>query len=358
LNLRRGVSMIPNRKERTSGAPTPRKKPPAHPTIGQPFNPCREICGFYPPDIVARQTDLADGPKRLYERSVRWAGSNGAFWYSFETMATELGKCSRQVKRDMAKLERYGLLAHERRGKRRSNLYRFLYHPVFESDGTSRSLHPDGGVTDSTGDGTSASLGAVTRMSHESCKGNSASKSSSQDAEVSANARIVTRTDDEFLVSEESEPQTPGVLGLAGFGLKPGSEDPLTGTRPLPRWFLQAAAHKIHASRCYRLGIGVDLALFPPPDIAFTAKILEPWRGKGSAAFSAWVCSTVERELGRKGKAVGPFVYGLFLSDSEGSARTWELNRPISQKRPMPGPPASSDEYPDARDYLARIENQ
>jgi AraC-like DNA-binding protein len=78
----------------------------SRPPVGQLFNPCCEICGFYAPDIVARQTDLTDGQKRLYERGVRWVGTNGAFWYSFEAMATELGKSPRQVKRDMAGLER------------------------------------------------------------------------------------------------------------------------------------------------------------------------------------------------------------------------------------------------------------
>lgn len=55
------------------------------PPICEPFNPCREICGFYPLDIVARNTGLTDGKKRLYERAVRWAGRNGRIWYGFDT---------------------------------------------------------------------------------------------------------------------------------------------------------------------------------------------------------------------------------------------------------------------------------
>src|SRR5689334_24824264 len=103
---------------------TPEQAPPPR-VIGEPFNPSHKACGFYPPDIVGRQTDLTDGQKRLYERGVRWAGTNGAFWYSFETMARELGKSPRQVKRDMAELEARGLIRHERRGRRITNLYRF-----------------------------------------------------------------------------------------------------------------------------------------------------------------------------------------------------------------------------------------
>jgi len=47
---------------------------------------------------------------------VRWAGTNGVFWRSFQRMAIELGKSARQVKRDMAELEKRGLIQHERRG--------------------------------------------------------------------------------------------------------------------------------------------------------------------------------------------------------------------------------------------------
>jgi hypothetical protein len=102
-------------------------------TVGEPFNPSREICGFYPPDIVSRNTELrlTDGQKRLYERGVRWAGRNGEFWYGFHSIAKTLGKSVRQVKDDMATLEAKGLMAHIRR-RRQPNLYRFLWHPIFE----------------------------------------------------------------------------------------------------------------------------------------------------------------------------------------------------------------------------------
>lgn len=99
--------------------------------VGERFNPWREACGFFPPDIIARQRDLGDGPKRLYERLVRWAGQNAACWYSYEKMADALGKCVRQVKSDLVALERYGLVQHQRRGKRMANRYTFLWHPVF-----------------------------------------------------------------------------------------------------------------------------------------------------------------------------------------------------------------------------------
>jgi hypothetical protein len=99
--------------------------------VGEPFNPWHKVCGFYPPDIVARQRDLTDGQKRLYERAVRWAGQKGTLWYAFDTMAAALGKSVRQVKADMAVLERKGLIRHKRRW-RGSNVYVFLWHAMFE----------------------------------------------------------------------------------------------------------------------------------------------------------------------------------------------------------------------------------
>jgi hypothetical protein len=99
--------------------------------IGEPFNPWHKLCGFYPPDVLACQRGITDGQKRLYERAVRWAGRNGSFWYSFETIANALGKSVRQVKNDMTVLEARGLIGHTRR-RRQSNQYFFLWHPIFE----------------------------------------------------------------------------------------------------------------------------------------------------------------------------------------------------------------------------------
>jgi hypothetical protein len=99
--------------------------------MGEAFNPWHGICGFYPPDVVGRQRGMTDGQKRLYERAVRWAGRNGTFWRGFETIAEALGKSVRQVKSDMAVLERKGLIGHTSR-RRSSNVYFFRWHPIFE----------------------------------------------------------------------------------------------------------------------------------------------------------------------------------------------------------------------------------
>jgi hypothetical protein len=47
-------------------------------------------------------------------------------------MADILGKCERQVRKDMAKLEEIRLLRHGVRGGHRSNTYEFLWHPWFD----------------------------------------------------------------------------------------------------------------------------------------------------------------------------------------------------------------------------------
>jgi DNA-binding Lrp family transcriptional regulator len=116
-------------------------------SLGEPFDPHHDVCGFYPPDVVGRQRDLTDGQKRLYERAVRWAGQNGIFWYGFEKIAAELGKSLRQVKDDMAALEAKGLIRHTRR-RRNSNVYSFLWHAMFEVQPTA--LQGDHKVRDST----------------------------------------------------------------------------------------------------------------------------------------------------------------------------------------------------------------
>ena len=50
-------------------------------------------------------------------------------------MAEALGKSVRQVKADMPALEKFGLIRHTRR-RRNSNVYEFLWHPMFEMQST------------------------------------------------------------------------------------------------------------------------------------------------------------------------------------------------------------------------------
>jgi hypothetical protein len=102
------------------------------PIVREPFNPSYEACGFWPEDVVDRQHGLGDGPKRAYRRLRRFAGVNGFCFPSQETLAGELGKGERQVRRDLDALEAAGLIASVSRDGRRSNTYIFLWHRMFE----------------------------------------------------------------------------------------------------------------------------------------------------------------------------------------------------------------------------------
>jgi len=121
-------------------------------TIGEPFNPRYEACGFHPEEIVSRRRDLTDGQKWLYERLVRWARSvdgvranerAGEVWRSHKNIAAELGKSERQVRRDLKRLESLGLLKPRIRDGRKSNTYVFLFHVWFERTMTSSQIISD-----------------------------------------------------------------------------------------------------------------------------------------------------------------------------------------------------------------------
>src|SRR5579872_6469604 len=121
------------------------------PRVGEPFNPFRGICGFYPPDTVGAQrarrrtiggkrtistnrknTDLTDGQKRLYERLVRFAGRDGRCFPSQERLAECLGKSERQIRYDLEALQRFGLIRSRKRDGKRFNTYEFLWHEIFD----------------------------------------------------------------------------------------------------------------------------------------------------------------------------------------------------------------------------------
>ena len=318
--------------------------PEARLTIGEPFNPSREACGFYPPDVVARQTDLTDGQKRLYERAVRWAGQNGKIWYSFETMATELGKSTRQVKRDMVVLERRGLLTHTRRGKSMSNLYRFLYHPVFKGEVTSTAHHSAGEVADVESEVTSMTPSEVTPASHEFRKENFVKESSAtaKGSGMVPSSQAGDDTSSSKKIGESNvalEQQVAVDLTAVALACYQGAaEDPLIGNRPLPRQYLLAVAKFLQESKCASMlnalrGADVEACLqsHPPPDLRFTVKIVEPWRGKGTFALLDWIWSTVERRLGDKVTATGVFVYGLYRRDSAAMAQGWRPGKVMSK---------------------------
>ncbi len=114
--------------------------------VGQPFNPWRVSCGFYPPDCLSRlrgvvilgtRHRLTDGHKNLFIRLVRRAGQDGRCFPSYASLAADLGRSVRQVKTWVADLEAFGLIRHRRRGRGHGgrgleNEYTFLWHQIYE----------------------------------------------------------------------------------------------------------------------------------------------------------------------------------------------------------------------------------
>jgi Helix-turn-helix domain len=75
---------------------------------------------------------VTDGQKRLYERLVRFAGTDGRCFPSQSTLANALGKSERQIRKDLVKLEQFRLIRHLWRDGRRNNTYEFLWHRIFD----------------------------------------------------------------------------------------------------------------------------------------------------------------------------------------------------------------------------------
>jgi hypothetical protein len=100
---------------------------------GERFNPSFKACGFYPADVVDHQQWLRATAKVLYRRLIRFAGSKGVCWPSQRTLKFEVGrKSERQIRRDLAELADAKLIEKEQGGRRRSNRYYFLSHPIFD----------------------------------------------------------------------------------------------------------------------------------------------------------------------------------------------------------------------------------
>ena len=119
-----------------------------HPAPGEVFEPhrihqdnqarrSRGITPIYLPAIMNCQRKIndrkvGDGPKRVYDYLIGRAGENGDCFPSYDRMAKDLGKSSRQVRNDIQVLEELGLIGHANRAGRKSNTYHFIWHPIFE----------------------------------------------------------------------------------------------------------------------------------------------------------------------------------------------------------------------------------
>jgi hypothetical protein len=275
------------------------------PTAGEPFNPWRKECGFYPPEIVGANTDLklTDGQKRLYERAVRWAGKKGNFWYAFVTIAQALGKSVRQTKHDMSILEQKGLIRHTRR-QRTSNLYEFIWHVIFEVQSTA---HQNSDFDVQAAAPQVATLEVqdnvpleVQCTAQESCPLNYVQEESS-----SSEGSKTEIDDDEIPIPERDK-----------------NENRSADTEAYP---LAQATEQLREARAAGAGIPVNEQL--PPDREITLKILGYFQKFED--FTVWLKTTITRNLARK--ANGP-RWGLYATDAANHSQGIAVKRERMEK--------------------------
>jgi hypothetical protein len=98
------------------------------------FNPYKMFNGSVIPEAVCRVpvAKLSYPAKITYGRLIRYAGENGYAFPKQEKIAQEIGAETRSVKRYLKDLVVFGLIEAAQRGKKRSNVYFFLWHPIFD----------------------------------------------------------------------------------------------------------------------------------------------------------------------------------------------------------------------------------
>lgn len=154
--------------------------------VGQPFNPFGLFNGIFIPEALVKAKGVSAGAKITYGRLTRYGGENGLCFPSVPTLAREIGMSPRQTQRYLSELEKTGLirrLARLNEQGQQSNVFHFLWHPMF-ADAATR-LKP-AEVTDLTSE-------AVTDSSPEGATDSSSKESQSEESqfeEKTTNKRI------------------------------------------------------------------------------------------------------------------------------------------------------------------------
>ncbi len=121
--------------------------------VGKPFNPYGLFNGIFIPEALVRARGISSGAKIIYGRLARYAGENGDCYPSVPTLANETGTSERQTQRYLAELEKKQLIRRNARvseAGQTSNVFAFLWHPIFRQAATKMS--PEG-VTDVSPEG-------------------------------------------------------------------------------------------------------------------------------------------------------------------------------------------------------------
>jgi len=116
--------------------------------VGQPFNPFGLFNGIFIPEALMRAKNISPGAKVTYGRLARYGGEKGNCYPSVATLAAELAISVRQTQRYLAELDENNLVRRKPRisdSGQTSNVYVFLWHPLFESEMTGPKSE---GVTD------------------------------------------------------------------------------------------------------------------------------------------------------------------------------------------------------------------
>lgn len=92
------------------------------------INPYKLFHGAFIPNWLLRRTEISASAKLCYARLCQYAGRRGVCFPSQESLADEIGTNSRQIRRLLDELIKYNLITTERMGKKKNNLYKFLYH--------------------------------------------------------------------------------------------------------------------------------------------------------------------------------------------------------------------------------------
>ena len=95
------------------------------------INPWKMWVGSFIPNWLMARHELSQGAKLCYARLCQYAGKDGETWPKQETLAEELGCSDREVRRYLDELLAVNLIAVERRGLGKPNLYHFLKHAWF-----------------------------------------------------------------------------------------------------------------------------------------------------------------------------------------------------------------------------------
>ena len=112
------------------------------------INPWKMWVGSFIHNWLMARHELSQGAKLCYARLCQYAGRNAETWPKQETLAEELGCSDREVRRCLDELVVANLIAVERRGLGKPNLYHFLKHAWFAApDMTGRSSQDRTGMS-------------------------------------------------------------------------------------------------------------------------------------------------------------------------------------------------------------------